>query len=157
MVTNEDMMSQGELYSLLCREILKYVFTFQQQQNKVHFYVAGMNQQRKKLMTRERGDNKSNKVLDTTTVKGIQTTHGWTSHWEKLSYFIVWDRKEEDARCHGNWWGDSPLMTCVFLWSERRGYQRKSLRGHGGGKTMKSKWAYLRIAGLFSVSVWGLW
>lgn len=76
MVTNEDMMSQGELYSLLCREILKYVFTFQQQQNKVRFYVAGMNQQRKKLMTRERGDNKSNKVLATTTVKGIQTTHG---------------------------------------------------------------------------------
>lgn len=76
MVTNEDMMSQGELYSLLCREILKYVFTFQQQQNKVRFYVAGMNQQRKKLMTRERGDNKSNKVLDTTTVKGIQITHG---------------------------------------------------------------------------------
>ena len=76
MVTNEDMMSQGELYSLLCWEILKYVFTFQQQQNKVCFYAAGMNQQRKKLMTRERGDNKSNKVLDTRTVKGIQTTHG---------------------------------------------------------------------------------
>lgn len=68
--------------------------------------------------TTENGAKKSNKVLDELTGKGIPTTHGWTSLWEKGRDVFIWDRRKKILGCHGNGrqfsFGDLEELVCIY-------------------------------------------